>query len=235
MKKTLSLYIAVLLVTGGNIVAGDWGPSPKELVPLASPVAEGNCLTYDFLDLEYGITEFGSSYYTDGDFHGVGFSKSLGSSLFFTGGYADGGYTLNGLAKDSSVTTQRYRLGLGARHSIARCVDLTFEGGMEHTDAEYGGCDCLNYDSWSYYVGPGIRARSGRLEMFAKALYTGREGDMSQTYLGFLTTESLSADEDGWLFSPGLVYHVTENLGIKVAAEIGELDTAVTFGIRLEF
>ncbi|MDA7926804.1 hypothetical protein N9B21_02080 [Verrucomicrobiales bacterium] len=75
-------------------------------------------------------------------------------------------------------------MGLGVRHQIARCVDLTFEGGFDHLDAEYGrGYTDRDFDSWAYYFGPGIRARAGRFEFFAKALYTDREGDKRQQYL----------------------------------------------------
>ncbi len=234
MKKT-ALLLALAALFAGTGHAGDWA-SAKKPVPLASPTYEGNCLSYDFIDLDYGIYDFGTPYMSDGDFWGVGFSKSIGQSLYLTGGYADGSYDFHDKCGPIGVDTRRFRMGLGTRHTIAKCVDLTFEGGADHIDAEYGnGKSCYDYDSWGYYVGPGIRARAGRFEMFAKALYTGREGDYSQKYLACRTSAALGVDEDGWLFSPGFLYHFTDYLAFKFAAEIGELDTAFTFGARYHF
>lgn len=231
MKKSVITFTMAILAAG-VVSAGDFGG--KQLTPLAPPTCD-DCLSYDFVDLEYGILDFGNDFADEGDLYGIGFSKSLGSNFFLTGGYANGGYDYDWGAELLDVSTHRYRLGLGARVSLAKCVDLTFEGGAEHTDAEYEHNSHLDYDSWSYYVGPGVRARAGRLEVFAKALFVSREGDLSQQYLSMMTTDHLGVDEDGWIFNPGLIFHVTDHLGLKLAGEFGENDNLVTGGVRFEF
>ncbi len=231
MKKT-EMILSMILFTAATASAGD--TSAKAITPLA-PLVCDDCLSYDFVDLEYGFLEFGNDFSDEGDLYGVGFSKSLGTNLFLTGGYANGGYDYDWGYELHDVSTHRYRLGLGARVSLAKCVDLTFEGGGEHTDTEYKDCAELDYDSWAYYFGPGIRARAGRLEVFAKALFTSREGDLSQQYLSTVTTDHLGVDEDGWMFNPGVIFHVTDHLGIKLAGELGESDHLFTGGVRFEF
>lgn len=234
MKTATVISLFVFSFAGGKVLAGDWSPfnDPKAPAPLA-PVE--NCLSYDFVDLSYGIYDFGTPYFYDGDFYEVGFSKSISEHWYLTGSFADGNYLFDCGCDINEVSTRRYRMGVGARKQIASCVDLTFEGGAEHTDAEYSPFPEREYDSWGYYVGPGIRARWGRFEAFAKALYTGREGDRSQEYLGWRTADALSPDEDGWLFTPGMLFHFTDSLSLKIAAEFGELDNAYTFGARYEF
>lgn len=235
MKIFACLSVLVLFFVFPEAGAGDLTIPAKDLVPTAAPVPEGNCLSYDFIDLEYGITDFGTSYYGEGDSWGVGFMKSLGPIFYLTGSYGEGGYEFDACCALLDVDTDRYRLGLGARRSIAQCVDLTFEGGFDHRDSEYPGYPQLDYDSWGYYVGPGIRARAGRFEVFGNAFYTSREGDYSQRYLAWQTSAALSENEAGWIFNPGVIYHLTEHWGLKAAAEVGELDTAFTFGARYHF
>jgi len=234
MKPFRFLLWSSLFSLAGVLHSGETG-SGKDLAPLALPVACDDCLSYDFVDLKYGINDFGTPFHNDGDYFEAGFTKSLGSKLYLTGGYADGSYRLDTLLNFTDVKTERYRLGLGARRKIAECVDLTLEGGMEHLDAEYDRCGCMDYDSWGYYVGPGIRARSGRLEVYANAYFTSREGDYSQRYLGYLTPEALGVDEDGWVFAVGTIFHLTDRLGLTAGLEAGELDNAYTFGVRVEF
>jgi len=234
--KPISLILALLLwIASGELNAGDWSWPAKSLPPLEAPLTTESCLSYDYIDAEYGLLEFASPHLSEGEFYGAGFSKSLGSNLFFTGAFADGTYDYDCTCTIIDVDTRRYRFGLGARKSIAECVDLTFEGGAEHLEAEYGGQSFLDYDSWGYYFGPGIRARAGRFEFFAKALYLVREGDMMQEYLSHHSYVHLGQDESGWLFTPGVIYHLTERLGIKVAAEVGEHDTGFLVGVRYHF
>ena len=231
MKKSVIPAVIALSVIG-VAQGGDFGG--KGLAPLPPPVME-NCLSYDFIDLEYGINDFGDNFADEGELYGVGFSKSIGSNLFVTGGYAFGGYDFDWGRELLDVNVDRYRLGIRGRRSLAKCVDLTLEGGFEHTDAEYERNSHLDYDSWGYYVGPGLRARTGRLELFAKAFFVGREGDLSQQYLAMMTSDCLGVDEDGWLFTTGLIFHLTEQLGLKLAGEFGENDNLYTGGIRYEF
>lgn len=236
MKKTLfCLAIASLLVTG-IAGAGDWFRPAKGLAPLAPPVVQKNCLSYDFIDLEYIHTDFGSSYFGDSDGYGVGFSKSIGQTFFLTGSFASGGYDYNWVNHIIGVDTHRYRMGAGARVNLAECVDLVFEGGAEHLDAEYDrGYSAKDYDSWGYYFGTGVRARTGRLEWYAKAFYFGREGDYSQQYLSHHTSFHGRVDEDGWLFTPGLIYHLTDNLGLKLGMEVDQYNTSYLAGVRFHF
>lgn len=235
-KNRISLAIATLLLPGA-LTAGDWGSLGKGIAPLAAPTSNCNtCLSYDFIDLEYQMTDYGSPYFMNGDGYGIGFSKSLGCNLFFTGSFADGSYDYDWVGHIVPVDTQRFRLGLGARVSIGECVDLTFEGGAQHLDAEFGaGYSDHDYDSWGYYVGPGIRARAGRFEAYGKLLFVSNEGDYSQKYLSHHTTVHGRVDQDGWLFTPGVIFHLNDVLALKAGAEINEFDTAFSFGARFHY
>ncbi len=127
-------------------------------------------------------------------------------------------------------------MGLGVRHQIARCVDLTFEGGFDHLDAEYGrGYTDRDFDSWAYYFGPGIRARARRFEFFAKALYTDREGDKRQQYLSEDSVYLEHAYDANWIFTPGVILHLNERIGFQIAGEFDGDDSALTLGARFHF
>lgn len=236
MKTTVLTLALASLVTLGTSVAGDWtwNRPAKNLIPLEPPVV-GSCLSYDYVDLEYISTDFGSPFYFDSHNYGIGFSKSLGDTFYVNGGFADGEYTFDWFDHVVPVETRRYRLGLGARKEIGKCIDLTFEGGFEHLDSEYNTDRAKDYDSWSYYFGPGIRARTGRLEFFAKAYYYGREGDLSQQYLAMNSSYYGRVNDYGWVFNPGFIFHFTDRLGLKLAAEFEEHDTDYTAGIRYHF
>lgn len=236
MKKHLiRLAMASLLVTG-IAEAGDWFRPAKGLAPLAPPAVHAECLSYDFIDLEYVHTDYGSPYFGDADGYGIGFSKSLGDMFYVNGSFGSGGYDYDWVNHVVGVDTHRYRMGAGARVSLAECVDLIFEGGAEHLDAEYShGYSDHDYDSWSYYFGPGIRARTGRLEWYAKAFYFSREGDYSQEYLSHHTTNHGRVDQYGWLFTPGVIYHVTDNLGLKFGLEIDQYNTSYLAGVRFHY
>ncbi|MEC5125582.1 hypothetical protein VSU19_02380 [Verrucomicrobiales bacterium BCK34] len=235
MKKTvLTLAIASFLVAG-MAEAGDWSRPAKGLAPLAAPIT-GSCLSYDYVDLEYSFDDYGSRFFDNGNSYGLGFSKSLGSLLFINGSIHTGGYDHSWGDNIVDVDTRRYRMGVGVRHEIAECVDLTFEGGFDHMDSEYGrDYSHRDYDSWAYYFGPGIRARAGRFEFFAKALYTDREGDKRQSYLSEESVYLEQAYDGGWVFTPGVILHLNERLGFKVAGEFDGIDSALTLGARFHF
>lgn len=235
MKKA-ALLIALVALFAGGAHAGDWGLG-KQPVPVALSTHDDNCLSYDFVDLNYGIYSYGTPYMYEGDFYGVGFSKSIGSTFYFTADYYRGSHEFFELCGCGPIglDTDRYRFGLGARRNIAKCIDLTFEGGADYIDAEFDRKTHYNYDSWAYYVGPGIRARAGRFEMFAKALYTSREGDFEQGLLARQSSAGLGLSHSSWVFAPGFLYHFTDYLAFQFAAEVGELDTAFTFGARYHF
>ncbi|MDF2377206.1 MAG: hypothetical protein P1U81_13255 [Verrucomicrobiales bacterium] len=235
MKKHLIRLAVASLLLPGALNAGDWGNPGKGIAPLAAPAPDCNtCLSYDYIDLEYLLTDFGTPYFDDGGGYAIGFSKSLGCNFFFTGSFADGSYDWVG--HFVPVDTQRFRLGLGARASIGECVDLTFEGGAQHLDAEFGaGYSDHDYDSWGYCVGPGIRARAGRFEAYGKILFVSNEGDNSREYLSHHTTVHRRVDRDGWLFTPGVIFHLNDVLAFKAGAEINVFDTAFSLGARFPY
>lgn len=236
MKKTVLTLAIASFLAAGMAEAGDWSRPAKGLAPLAPPVAHGNCLSYDFIDLDYTWDDFGSNLFSNGTSYGVGFSKSLGSLLFVNFAFQDGTYDYDLFGHNINVDTHRYRMGLGVRHEIARCIDLTFEGGMDHLDVEnshhYRDRD---YDSWAYYFGPGIRARAGRFEVYGKALYTNREGDRRNEFVNHHAHRQYEDYSTGWVFTPGMIYHLTESIGLKVAGEFNGTDSALSVGMRYHF
>ena len=236
MRIIVPAFALASLLIIGNAGAGDWtwNPPAKSKIPIDPPIL-GSCLSYDYIDLEYISTDFGTPYYNNSDAWGIGFSKSLGSTFYVNGSFAEGDYDFDWVNHTVGVETRRYRIGVGAHREIARCVDLTFDGGAEYTNAKYPYYEDHNYDSWTYYFGPGLRARAGRFEYFAKALYFTSEGDYSQEYLSHQSGYHGRINDYGWVFTPGVVLHVTEHLGVKFAAEFGQYDTDYVAGIRYEF
>lgn len=223
MKKTPLILAFASLVP----VAASAGPVPAQpITDCKAPVECHPCLSYDFIDLDYGQADFSNAFLNDdADRLGISFSKSLGDTFFLTGSYTntDADYFLNGVS--NGLEEHSYRLGLGARYSLAKCIDLTFEGGFDHRDITANGNGIQSFDSWGYYVGPGIRARAGRLEGFAKAFYFGREG----------VPAGLNINDEGWVFNPGVLFHLTDHLALKFAADLGEDYSAVTVGARIHF
>ncbi len=165
MKKTIIAFTLAFL-TVGVIKAG--------VTPVATSgktvttVEPGSCLTYDYIDLDYGVADNDNAFLGGGERWGISFSKSLGEVLFLTGGYTntDFDYISNNQVFDFGG--DRYSLGLGGHWALAQCVDFTFEGGGDYRDAEFQGNGAFDYDSWVYYFGLGIRARAGRFEGYAK-------------------------------------------------------------------
>lgn len=235
MKKLIICAFA-LAVTVSMAVAGDYGRSSKGLVPVEPMIPVANCLSYDYVDLQYSSFDYGSAFLLDGSGYGIAFSKSIGSTLFVTGGYQHGNYTYDWVDHLTDVETSRYRLGLGARHTVAKCFDLTFEAGGQHMDSEYEPVySDHDYDSWGYYFGPGFRTMVGKWEFFANAFYSKHEGDFREEYLSHQTPIYDRVDDYTWRFNPGIIYHFTENLGVKVAAEFDRQDTEWIFGVRFNY
>ncbi|HQW27985.1 MAG: hypothetical protein KA152_14325 [Verrucomicrobiales bacterium] len=236
MKKVTLLLTLFALVSAGSGLAGEWSPPSKGPVPLPPPSFDENCLSYDFIDLDYINRDFGSQYFSKGQGYGAGFSKSISSSLYINGSYSFGEFEDVWCGCFDVAETHKYRLGAGVRKSIADCVDLTFEGGAEYLDTDYATKLDRGSDSWGYYVGPGIRARAGRFEMFANSNFYHREGDYSQNHIDqqFRST-GYSNDPYGWRISTGFIYHVSERFGVKVAGEFEKYDSALLLGGRFMF
>lgn len=224
--KTTPLIIAITACLAVPAFAGTPVAAPA---PAKAPIechSADPCLSYDFIDLDYGIGSHDNAFFDDnGHQFGVAFSKSLGETFFLTGSYTNAGfdYLFNNQYLD--FTSHRLTLGLGAHFSLAECLDLTLEGGASYRDNQFTGNANFDYDSWGYYVGPGLRARVGRLEGFAKVFYFDREGVLGLS----------GVDVDGWVFQPGVLFHLTDTVAFKVAGDIGENFSAATFGLRLHF
>jgi hypothetical protein len=235
MRKANILLNTALLLASGLAAAGDFTPA-KGLAPLAPPLMEDSCLSYNFIDLQYIHTDFGSGYFSDGQGYGGNFSKTITNNIFMTGSYSFSEFDDLFCGCNDVAENHRYRLGAGFRKPIADCVDLTFEGGGEFLDSAYQKNTNRNFDSWGYYVGPGIRARAGRFEMFANAFYMHSEGDNSQNHIWpQFRSGGYSQDPYGWRLMTGLIYHLTENFGLKVGAEVLDYDTNLLVGGRYNF
>lgn len=230
--KTSSLIIALAVFSQAMVFAGD---APLQSAPVYSsgkssvivdqPYA-APCLSYDYIDLDYGITDTGNDFLNDNSGTlGISFSKSLGESLFLTGGYTYAGFEYLDNNQFRNLDSHELSLGLGGRFQLSDCVDLTFEGGVDYRNTHYAGNQTFNNDSWGYYVGPGIRARAGRFEGYAKVFYVGQETVVNQFALSV----------EGWVFKPGILFHMTDNLALKLAGDIGENFSTADIGLRINF
>lgn len=225
--KTLTTAITLSCLLLATAISGDYsgkGISGKAITG-KGVVHKADCLSYDFIDLDYSLVESDNVFLDDGSRYGISFSKSLGPVLYLTGSYSRAENDLFFGNRYYDVDSDVFSLGLGAHFSLAECVDLTLEGGLSYLDAEYGGIGGFDYDSWGYYIGPGLRARWGRLEGYAKLLYIEREGVFGP----------YGAAQEGWVFQPGLLYHLNETVALKVGADLAESNSAVTFGARIHF
>jgi len=240
MKK-LVITSAMVLALGAELaMAGEFnfGHPGKNIIPIEPADTAGNCLSYDFIDLNYTVTSFGNSFFDDGKGFSVDFSKSLGNFAYVTGEYQRGGYDYDWVDHVVDVNTNRYRLGVGARHSVAKCFDLTLEGGGQYLDAEHHDHPSKDFDSWGWYAGPGFRFMVGkRLEVYGNAFYGKHEGDTREQLLSQNNFYNPSAEVDDytWRFTPGVVYSVTENLGLKVGAEFEREEVELLFGVRVAY
>jgi len=235
MKTHLLRVAIVSLFLQGAAFAGDWGSLGKGVAPLAGPVVD-DCLSYDFIDLHYITTGFGNPYLSRGHGFGVGASMLVSQHLYLNASYSLGSFDDSWCGCFDGGDTHRYRFGAGLRAPIAKCVDLTFEGGAEYHKMEWDKSFHRDYDSWGYYVGPGIRARHGKLETFASVHLYSREGDHSQQYLDpQFRTGDYRTGYTSWRFSTGLIYHVTDRLGVRVAGEFDRYDNLFSVGTRYHF
>ncbi|MEM1441585.1 MAG: hypothetical protein AAGF67_04550 [Verrucomicrobiota bacterium] len=221
----LSVFAAVTAHAGGKVIAPvseSKAPITDAKALIAEPTAP--CLSYDYVDLEY-LTTGSEGIFGGGDGYSASFSKSLGELFFLTGGYTNAGadYIDNNVAFD--FESHRYQLGLGARFALTECVHLTLEGGAEHADNRFGNT-AFNYDSWAYYIGPGLRARAGRFEFFGEVFYVGREG---------VPGNGFAYENDTWVFNPGVLFHLNDRLALKVAGSFTEDTSLFTFGARINF
>ena len=231
MKKQLICLVAASLLLSGAGTAGEM--SGKGLAPLAPPIQE-NCLSYDFIDLEYVHGGYDVGYLDNNQAFGFGFSKSVGSNFYVNGGFRGGSFDYNWAPFIGSVDTRGFRLGLGTHVSLAKCVDLTLEGGVTHLDAEFENVyPTYEFDTWGYYVGPGIRARSGRFEVYAKALYFDQSADGVPGYPYVVPNSAFSSN--GWVFTPGMIFHLNEVFGIKVGGEFYQHNSNLLVGGRINF
>lgn len=239
MKK-LIITCAITLALGAELaVAGDFnfGHTGKNIIPIDPPVP-GNCLTYDYIDLNYAIQDLGSRYFGEGRGFSGNFSKSLGNKFFVTGEFERAGYEYDWITHIVDADTRRYRLGIGARHSIAKCFDLTLEGGGQYYDSEFVNHPMKDFDSWGWYAGPGFRVMLGkRLEVYGKAFYGKHEGDLREDMISQNNFYDPRAEDDdySWRFTPGLVYYVTENIGVKAGAEFERDDQSLLLGLRIAY
>lgn len=234
LMKTLSFTFVLTILATALAGAGDF--SPKRIIPVLdaktpitdakAPIKSGSCLSYDYIDLDYGMADFSSPLIDDdATSYGVNFSKSLGELFFLTGGYTNAGTDYLSGNQFFDLESHQYNLGLGAHFGLSQCVDFTIEAGVQHSDNRFGGGNALSYDTWAYYVAPGLRARFGRLESFAKIYYFEREG----------VPAGLAFDNDGWVFNPGLLFHLNDTLALKAAASFGETSSGLTLGARIHF
>ncbi len=234
MKTTAIVLAALLLASVGTARSGEWRAAKNLVPPPVLPVE--NCLTYDYIDLQYIHTGFDSPYFYKGNGYGVAFSKSLTDSLYVDGSYSFGEHEDRWCGCFDEAETRRYRFGGGIHRPLAECVDFTFAAGADFLDTEYGKKTDRDFDSWGYYVGPGIRARAGRLEMFATAHYIHREGDYSQNHISpQFRTSGYDYDPYGWRFSTGFIFHVSERLGLKLAGETENSVNSVLLGVRYHY
>ncbi len=89
MKKIVIAFTLAFLAAG-VIKAGDTPVVTSGKTVTA--IEPGSCLTYDYIDLDYGVADNDNAFLGGGERWGINFSKSLSSNLFLTGGYTNTGF-----------------------------------------------------------------------------------------------------------------------------------------------
>lgn len=176
-----------------------------------SPGPVDECLSYDFLDLQYGFTSF------DGldNGHGVGANLStlLLDTLYFT---ASGDWTATGIHGED-LDIYGASAGLGIYFPVAERLHLTFEGGGVFAGSS--GLGWQDDDQWGFFAGPGLRyCLSPGTEVFANA-----------HYVRFDDSDNL------WEFNAGVISAITESVAFKLAGQLTSDDLSVLAGLRFYY
>ncbi len=185
------------------------GSGAKEIAVV--PAAEEECLSYEFLDLQYIHTSFDSL--DDGHGAGVNLSKGLAGNVYFTGSADWSSSSIDHADVDLYGATA----GLGYAIPVSRRFHLNIEAGgiYGQFDGPYG----YNDEKWGGYVGPGFRyCLSPGMEVFANVYYVLCEGG-----------------EDLFETNVGVVANITETVAFKVAGLLGEDDQSVMAGLRFYY
>ncbi|MCB1229081.1 MAG: DUF481 domain-containing protein [Verrucomicrobiae bacterium] len=206
--RTLNLFAAGLLAVG--ITPAFAGSGAKEVVTVTPPVEE-ECLSYDFVDLQYVYTSFDSL--DDGHGAAMNLSKSLGGNVYFT---ASGDWSSSSLDR-ADVDLYGATAGLGYAIPVSKRFHFNLEAGgiYSYLDGPRGYDD----EEWGGYVGPGFRCcLTHGVELFANVYYVIFEGG-----------------EDLFETNVGVVANITDTIGVKVAGLLNEDDQSVMAGFRFYY
>ena len=220
MKKLVITFAMISVLGAGLASAGERVfHRPAGKVPIAEPAGIA-CFSYDYIDLNYIYDDIDNSLFDRGHRYGIDFSKSIGNLFYLSAGYerSEYDYDLHNINQFMDYESNRYRLGVGIRHTLFNCVDLTLEGGATHTDVEVRNFSQYDNDYWGWYIAPGFRAMvTNNLELYGRAFYHDEEGYQH------------------WRFTPGLVYNVNQMIGLKVGGEFDDGDRALVLGVRVNY
>ncbi|MCB1062500.1 MAG: outer membrane beta-barrel protein [Verrucomicrobiae bacterium] len=204
-----SLAAAALFAVG--ITPAFAGSGAKEIAVVPTPAPEVECLSYDFIDLQYIYTSFDSM--ADGHGAGVNFSKGIAGNVYFTGSADWSSSSIDHADVDLYGATA----GLGYAIPVSKRFHLNIEAGGIYSqfDGPYGYDD----EEWGGYVGPGFRyCLSPGMELFANVYYVLFEGG-----------------EDLFETNVGIVANITETVAFKVAGLLSEDDQSVMAGLRFYY
>ncbi len=175
-----------------------------------SHIFDGPALDFTYLEGGYEYRSFDSSRLDDADGFGVSFSLAPIPILYLTGDfhYANPEDFIRGERIDFIDAS----LGIGARLTLLDTVSAYVEGG-----AAYGKLDIPGgYDSAGYYVEPGLKiGLFGRVEASIAGEFTQLSGE---TIFGG---------------KAGLMFGITDHLGITIDGSISEVSDFVGVGLRI--
>ncbi len=211
MNQTRTLTpLAALAILAAGLSPTFAGSGAKEVVP-AAPMVEEECLSYDFIDVQYVYTGFDTL--DDGHGAAVNLSKSLVGNVYFT---ASGDWTSSSI-DNADVDLVGATAGLGYAMPVSKCFHLNLEAGgiYSYFDGPWGYDD----ETWGGYVGPGFRyCVTNGIELFANVYYVFFE-----------------EGEDLFETNVGVVANITDSLAVKVAGLFNEDDQAVMAGLRFYY
>ncbi len=207
--RRLNPLTAVALFAAG-LTPAFAGSGAKEVVTVTPPT-EQECLSYDFVDLQYVYTSFESL--DDGHGAAVNLSKGLFGNVYLT---ASANWTSSSI-DHADVDLYGATAGLGYALPVSKRFHLNIEGGGVY--GQFDGAWGYDDESWGGYVGPGFRyCLSPGMEVFANVYYVIFDGG-----------------EDLFETNVGIVANITETVAFKVAGLLNEDDQAVMAGVRFYY
>ncbi len=191
-------------------------PSLLPTTSSAQRLFDGPALSFSNLELGYERRFFDEDWLDDANGVHLGFSIAPIPVLYLAGDFRYANAE-EFLTSEEDVDFLDARVGVGARATIAGTVAIYLEGGAAYGKFDPPGSE-TGYDGAGFYVEPGVKlGLFGRVEASVAGELTTLE---DETFLGA---------------KAGLMFSITDNLGLTFDAGVSEHSDFVGVGLRIDW